>query len=237
VILISVLQTFLQYALFYQGIHLVPASVAAVIIGSQPLFIAFIAHFFMPGDKLSLKKLLAFFIGIGGIVLVSFGRNGNGAGSSINFTGVILLVCVNIIAGFSNVLVARDGKKIPPLVLSSSSLMLGGIILLIVSIPLEGLTAMPHPLPYFASLAWLSILSAVAISIWFTLLKLPGAKVSELNFWKFLIPLAGALLAWLIIPGESPNASTIAGMIIIVGSLLIHAAIRGKSREIIGNPD
>jgi drug/metabolite transporter (DMT)-like permease len=233
VLLISLLQTFLQYALFYHGIDIVPASLAAIIIGSQPLFIAFVTHYMMPGDSLNWKKLLIYSLGISGIVLVSFGRHEFSMQEDVKIIGIVLLILVNIIAGFSNVFVSKDGKKIPALVLSSSSLLIGGTLLFLVSMPLEGLTSFRQPLPYYISLLWLSILSSVAISIWFVLLKRPGVKVSELNFWKFIIPLAGAVMAWFILPDEKINFYAVSGMIIIAVSLvLLHVNKRRNSEKI-----
>ena len=231
VILISLLQTFLQYALFYHGIDRVPASLAAIIIGAQPLFIAFIAHFMMPGDTLNRKKLLIYLLGFSGIILVSFGRHKFSISEESKISGIVLLILVNVIAGFSNIFVARDGTKIPALVLSSSSLLLGGTLLYLVSVPLEGFTSFKQPAPYYYSLIWLSILSAAAISIWFVLLKRPGVKVSDLNFWKFLIPLLGAILAWIILPGEKINIYALLGMFIIAGSLVLINIYKRRNSE------
>ena len=56
---------------------------------------------------------------------------------------------------------------------------------------------------------------------WFKLLQRPGVKVSELNLWKFINPVVGAVLSWLLIPNENPEWLTISGMIIITGSLIV----------------
>jgi drug/metabolite transporter (DMT)-like permease len=221
VVLIALLQTTFQYAVFYKGLQLVPASLAAIIIGAQPLFIAFVAHFLIPGDTLNFKKLLIYLLGLSGIVLVSLGRQKFIANGDVKLLGILLLIMVNFLAGFSNVFVARDGAKMPALILSSSSLILGGVLLFVVSVPIEGLTSIYQPAKYYFSLAWLSFLSASAISIWFTLLKRPDVKVSDLNFWKFLIPLAGAVLAWMVLPGEKINVYAFLGMLIIAASLIL----------------
>jgi len=231
VFLIAIFQTFFQYAFFYQGISRVPASLASIIVGAQPLFIAFVAHFLIKSDPLNWKKLLIYLFGISGIVLVSFGRQKFSVSEDVKIYGILFLVLVNIVAGFSNVFVAKDGAKIPPLVLSSSSLILGGFMLFIVSIPLEGFGSFNKPMPYYTSLAYLSFLSAAAISIWFVLLKRPGVKVSDLNFWKFLIPLAGAVLAWLILPDEKINIYAILGMVIIAGSLVLLTIYKKRNTD------
>jgi drug/metabolite transporter (DMT)-like permease len=71
-------------------------------------------------------------------------------------------------------------------------------------------------------LLWLSFMAASAFSIWYKLLQRPGVKVSELNLWKFINPVAGAALSWLFIPGENPELLTIMGIVIITISLIIY---------------
>jgi drug/metabolite transporter (DMT)-like permease len=228
ILLLSFIQTFLQYLLFYIGINMIPGAVTAMVIGSQPLFIAVVAHFLMPGDRLTLVKTTVIFIGIAGIVLVSLGKDPETATGKIALAGILILVVVNVLSGLYNILVAREKGMIPPLVLSSASLVTGGAALFLFSMPLEGFQSGAKPLPYYLSLGWLSMLSAVAISIWISLLKRPGIKVSELNLWKFLIPLSGAILSWVILPAEHPEPLSIAGMVIIALSLIVLNAVNRK---------
>lgn len=220
ILLFAFMQTFLQYVMFYKGITLIPASVAAIVIGSQPLFVTIVAHYLMPGDRITILKTLIILGGILGVFLVSIGKDPNSLTGSIVMAGILLMLAVNILSGFTNVLVARENMMIPPLVISSASMIIGGIGLFLISIPMEGLHFMVKPEPYYISLAWLSLLSAIAVSIWITLLKRPGTKVSDLNLWKFLIPLFGAVLSWLLVPGEEPQLLSIIGMVVIAVSLV-----------------
>ena len=233
ILLFAFLQTFLQYTLFYTGINMIPSAVAAVVIGSQPLFIALVAHFLMPGDRMTRAKTLVILFGIMGVVLVSLGKDPESLTGNIALMGIIFMLLINVISGFSNVLVASEKGKIPPLVISSASMIIGGASLFLFSLPFEGLQLDPKPLPYYLSLAWLSLLSAVAISVWITLLKRPGIVVSDLNLWKFLIPVFGAVLSWILLPAEHPEPVTIAGMLIIASSLIILNLVNRKKHPII----
>jgi drug/metabolite transporter (DMT)-like permease len=215
IILIGLVQTFLQYALFYKGMSYVPGAVGALVIGSGPLFVLVVAHFLMPGDLINRQKVVGILIGLAGVAVITLGRKSIGATDGLLLLGVLILLLNNVLAGFGNVLVARSAQKIPPLVLSSFSMIIGGFILYFAGISVEGINRGPFPLPYYFSLAWLSFLSAAAISIWYTLLKTPGVKVSELNMWKFIIPVFGAALSWMILPGESPDISSVMGMILV----------------------
>jgi len=221
ILLFAFLQTFLQYTLFYTGINMMPSAIAAVVIGSQPLFIALVAHFFMPGDRMTWTKTLIILFGIMGVVLVSFGTDPESVTGQIALLGIVMMLGINVLSGVNNILVAREKGMIPPLVISSASMIIGGVALFLFSIPFEGIQFDPKPVTYYLSLGWLSLLSAVAISIWITLLKRPGTVVSNLNLWKFLIPLFGSLLSWILLPAEHPEPITLAGMIIIASSLVI----------------
>ncbi len=233
ILLFAFLQTFLQYVMFYKGINLIPAAVAAIVIGSQPLFVAVVAHYLMPGDRMTRLKTLVILSGILGVFLVSMGKDPNSITGNIVISGILLMVAINILSGFTNVLVARDKKMIPPLVISSASMTIGGAGLFLFSIPLEGLHFEAKPAPYYISLVWLSFLSAIAISIWITLLKRPGIKVSDLNLWKFMIPLFGAAMSWLMVPGEEPQLLSVIGMVIIAISLLVLNLVNRKKHAII----
>ena len=66
--------------------------------------------------------------------------------------------------------------------------------------------------------------------MWYTLLSRPGIKVSDLNMWKFIIPVLGALLSWSFLPNESPDVLSILGMAIIASALLFLSSAKSKPR-------
>ncbi|MCK5067690.1 MAG: DMT family transporter [Bacteroidales bacterium] len=233
ILLFAFLQTFLQYTMFYTGINMIPGAVAAIVIGSQPFFIALVANFMMPGDRMTLVKFLVILFGIMGVALVILGKDPQSATGHIALAGVLLMLGINVLSGFTNVLVAREKGMIPPLVISSASMIIGGAGLFLFSLPLEGFHFGTRPPIYFISLTWLSLLSAVAISIWIILLKRPGIVVSDLNMWKFLIPLFGAVFSWILLPGEQPQVVTIVGMIIITSALVVSNLVQKKNRSFI----
>ena len=219
--LIALLQTVVQYMFFYSGINLLPASIAAMIIGSSPLFISIVSHFSSKNDRMDWIKSGSIFLGVAGVAIISLSRSELPSGVKISLLGISFLLINNFVSGFSNVLVAKKPSGISPIVLSSSSLLFGGIGLIVISIPLEGYGLRAVAPEYFVALGWLSFLSAAAFTIWFGLLQRPGVKVSELNTWKFLIPVAGAVLSWLIMPDETPDLVSILGMLVIASSLLV----------------
>ncbi len=221
VVWITLFQTVINYSLFYLGMDMVPGALGAVIVGSQPLVTAVVAALMHEGDKLTGKKIVTIVFGITGVVMISAGRQAFKLGGLIELLGVFMILSANIATATSNVLVSLRGKGINPFVLSSTTLFFGGIIILLISIPLEGKPREPMPVKYWLVLLWLSFMAATAFSIWYKLLQRPHVKVSELNLWKFIIPVVGAILSWLLVPGEKPEWLTITGMIIITVSLIL----------------
>jgi drug/metabolite transporter (DMT)-like permease len=221
VLSVMVLQTLVNYSMFYFGLDLVPGALGAVIVGSQPLVTAVVASMMHKEEKLSKNKIVTIIFGISGVVLISAGRQAFRIGTALEFLGVILILGANIATATSNVIVSLKSRGINPFVLSSFSLGVGGLILYLASFLLEGTAQVHGPIDYWLDLIWLSFMSAFAFSLWFRLLQRPGVKVSELNLWKFIIPVVGAILAWLLVPGENPEWLTICGIIIITGSLIL----------------
>jgi drug/metabolite transporter (DMT)-like permease len=218
---VAFLQTFLMYSFFYTGLNLVPGAVGAMVIGSGPLFAALVAHFFVPDDRITWKLGFGMMLGIAGIVIINYGRQVTGIAGPMELLGVFILILNNLVGGAYNVVVMKSKHEIHPVMLSSMSLAIGGLALFLVSIPVEGIEFKPLPAEFWAAFAWLSMLSAVSFSIWFSLLKRPGIKISNLNTWKFLIPVAGAFLSWWLLPDEYPDVYSIIGMLVIGSSLLV----------------
>ena len=217
---VTLLQTLLNYGLFYEGLKLVPGALGAIIVGSQPLITALVAAMMNKNEQLTRKKIIAITLGITGVIFISAGRQAIKIGGPLELLGVLMIFLANIATSVTNVLVSVKGKGMNPFVLSSFSLFTGGIILFLISIPFEGIPHGPMPGEYWISLLWLSFMAACAFSIWYKLLQRPQVKVSELILWKFIIPVSGAILSWLLVPGEKPEWFTIIGMIIITSTLI-----------------
>jgi drug/metabolite transporter (DMT)-like permease len=232
VLSVMVLQTLVNYSLFYTGLNLVPGALGAVIVGSQPLVTAVVAAMMHEEEKLTKNKIVTIIFGISGVILISAGRQAFRIGTALEFLGVLLILVANIATATSNVIVSLKSRGMNPFVLSSFSLGVGGLILYLASFPIEGSVQMVHRPPgYWLDLIWLSFMSAFVFSLWSKLLQRPGIKVSELNLWKFIIPVVGAVLSWLLVPGENPEWLTVCGMIIITCSLILFFLNTGEARR------
>ena len=65
-----------EFFFVYHGLNKTNASRGALIINLQPFFLLFLAHFFIPGDRITKKKILGLSMGFTGMVIVFLGKKG-----------------------------------------------------------------------------------------------------------------------------------------------------------------
>ena len=229
VISVMFLQTILNYTLFYLGMDLVPGALGAIIVGSQPLVTAVVAAMMHREDKLTTWKIITIIFGITGVIMISAGRQAFELGDLGEMLGVVMILGANVATATSNVIVSLRSRGMNPFVLTSVSFFTGGLVMYLVALPVEGIPEGPLPARYWLILIWLAIMAAAAFSIWFSLLQRPGVKVSELNLWKFIIPVVGAVLSWILVPDEKPDWLTITGIFIITFSLVLFFVRNNKA--------
>lgn len=230
-LIISLFQTFGLYLLFYLGIARVPAAVTALIVGAGPLVIAIMAHFAGINENFGWKKASAAILGVIGITIIAFSKNGEGGDKVVSLTGILLLIGSNLSGGFGNIIISKYKLPGSPLIKNAIQLFVGGMAIFIVSLFVEVQKLEFKPMPYYYSLAWLSFISAAAFSFWFIVLQRKSVKVSEINIWKFIIPVFGATLSWIVIPGEHPTIHSLLG-VLFVGSALIIMNISAFLRRV-----
>lgn len=221
ILVFSIMQTFLQYGLFFAGLNLVPAATASLVVGAGPLVIAVMAHFMMPGDVLTWRKVIAICLGIAGVFFIALTK-GQMLGDGWQFYGGIGLLVISIlIGGGTNIFVAKYLGDLHPIALTSLANFFGGVMLYLVALFIEPEVGNGYPIEFWGALFWLAFISAFGFSVWYTILQKPGVKVGEINVWKFVIPVTGCVLSWTFLPNEYPDWPSVAGIIVITMALLI----------------
>ncbi|MGQ9852432.1 MAG: DMT family transporter [Candidatus Oleimicrobiaceae bacterium] len=222
VLLVALFQSVLLYASFFLGMTLVSGALGAIVVGASPLIAAVVAHLAMDNDAMTLPKATAIVGGMVGISIISLSREPWTATGLRELLGVILLLLGALFSAVGNVVVARDNRRVHPVLLTAAQFSIGGLVLLALGMTVEGPPHLRLPLAFYGALLWLATLSAAAFSIWFFLLTVPGVKVSELNLWKFVIPVFGALFSWLLLPEEKPDLYAVLGMVCVACSVLAY---------------
>ena len=222
--LFAFMQTFFQYGLFFMGLDKVPGAIGAIVVGAGPLVITVMAHFFMPDDRITFRKMIAILLSLLGVVFISATKGGTiGVDDSEFYLGLTFLLVSILIGGYTNIAVAKYKKSLSPVFLTAYANFFGGLALTLAGLLVEEVPNVQElPLRFYAAWVWLAIIPAAGFSIWYSLLQRPGVKVSDLNMWKFVIPVTGCLFSWAFLPGEYPTVISVAGVLIITVSLQIN---------------
>mgnify|MGYP000784081035 FL=1 len=140
----------------------------------------------------------------------------------------MLLLASIVFQGYSAISVSEDKGKVDPIFLNAVQMFFGGLLIYGVGIAAEGFHPFwAKPVGFYASLGVLVFISVFAFSFWFMALRTEGTKVSDINMCRLINPVLGAVLSWIMLPGEYPDFSTVAGMAVIVSSLVIY--FRGET--------
>ena len=216
VINVSCFQTITQYALFYIGLANTTGVKATVISGSNSFFSILCAALLFRQEKLTFKKIIACVIGFIGIVLINL----NGLSFDVNFLGDGLVLLSNIAYGVSGALMRKYSAKEDPVVISGYQFIFGGLVMSIAGVLAGGVITLAS-IEAIGVLLYLSLLSAVAYSLWGVLLKYK--PVSKVSIYSFMTPVFGVLLSNLMLSEKSNVApvNLVVALALICGGITL----------------
>lgn len=214
---------FMGYTAFYFGVDFVSGAISSIIMGMTPLINVLLAHLLASNDRLNIHKIVSLVVSfIGLMLIVGMGSDGEPL-SWKGIIGIVLLLLSIIFQGYSAISVSEDKGKVNPIFLNAVQMFFGGLLIYVVGLSTEGYHSfIGKPGGFYVSLGILVFISVFAFSFWFIALQSKGTKVSDINMCRLINPILGAILSWSILPDEHPTFSTVAGMVIIVSSLIIY---------------
>ena len=207
-----------QLSLFYLGLSKSNASRATLLVNLQPFFTLFLAHYFIPGDQITKRKILGILMGFTGVAFVFLEKKG--VTSDFQIGDLMILVAAfiwacnavytkRIISAFKPFHIA-----LYPMIFSSPIFFLEGFLWdksMVAYVDVKVLSALLYQGLITASFCFVA---------WVTLLQKYGAVA--LHSFIFIMPISGVLLGGLIL-GEPITAKIIIAMLLIVaGILVIH---------------
>ena len=228
ILIVVFLNTAIGYALYYTAMSYVGGATAAIIVGSGPLLTGIMTHFLMEDDKMDKYKMFSISLGLVGILIIILHSKPLTPVGMKEVFGIILLLLNSMLTSFANIKVAQIKKGISSLFLTANQMLWGGLILLGMGRIFEGSIEFNQPVRFYIALIWLALVSAIAFSIWFFLIQQPNVKVSELNMFKYFIPVSGAIISWILLPNESPNLVSIIGMGFVFSALIFNHKFSNK---------
>lgn len=213
---LAMVQTVLQYVFLYVGLANTAGVRSSILNGCSSCFAILLACFLLRTERFTRAKLLGCVLGPAGVILMNLGGSSGGEGASLLGDACILLAALSY--ALSSALVKVYARYENPVILSGWQFLVGGIVMSLLSLALGGRLhgTTGEGLALFL---YLAALSAVAYSLWGTLLK--RNPVSSVTIYGFMTPLFGVLLSGLLLGEQAMDAKTLGAMLLVCGSIFV----------------
>jgi drug/metabolite transporter (DMT)-like permease len=122
-----------QVAMLNTGTSLTSAANSAVLLNLYAVHTVVFAHFMIPGDRLTVRKLAGTLIGYGGVVLLFVGKPGEGATP----LGDAIMLLSGVVLGFRTAYLARTVRRLDPVAMLLAQVGVGIAMFAIGSLVLE----------------------------------------------------------------------------------------------------
>lgn len=227
IIILSLIQTFVQYLIYYIGMINTSGIKASIIQAMNSFIVVILSAIMLPSEKINRTTILAIVLGTFGIVIANGGFGNIGTGFTLLGEGFILIATT--FNALSAVYVRKYGANQNEFFVTAAQFVIGSIPLIIIGLMMNKTKLVFTPLAIIL-LIYGAFISATAYVIWNTVLKYHPA--GEMGMYKLFIPIFGSILSVLIL-NESFTINLLIGLILVIfGSLILNVNKKYIRRKI-----
>jgi len=218
-----------QIALLNLGVKYTTAAHVSILLNAYPIYTVLLAHFFVPGDRLSGGRAVGVLIAYAGVLLLFSGEFSLASGLLL---GDLLTSGSAFLLGVRTVYLNRAVQRINPVKLLLAQVAFGVPCYLVWS----GLFEATHPYRWTWALALAIGFQGVIVAGFNFILQLHLLKTykpSGLAAYFLTTPLFGVLLSWLIL-GETITLRLLASAALVVGGIALasHPSAAAERRAV-----
>jgi len=205
-----------EFALLFEALQYTTVARASVFFYTMPFWVAFGAHFLIPGERLTPIRILGLFLAVTGVAVALYNENAQ-AGPNAFLGDIMSIIAGSFWAAIA--LVARTTKfsLIRPEVQILYQLVFSAIILM--PIALAGETFREPTTWHFVIFAsQVLILVCIGFVVWFWVLSIYPA--SDMASFTFLAPLFGVFFGWLLL-GEALTWSILLALTLVGAGIVL----------------
>ena len=208
----------IPYCVVYWAQQWVPSGLEATLFATYPLFVAILAHFWLPAERLRLAPAAGVLLGFIGVALIHSEDLAVLGGPQVRLAAAVSLLSP-LAAAVSTVQVKRWGAGLPALALSAPPMAFTAVLVGGLALATERGRALTLDAVSIGSLLYLAIFgSAVTFALYFWLLaRLPATRLSLITFGIPIVALTVGTLAL----DEPLTARIVAGVLLVLGGVCL----------------
>jgi drug/metabolite transporter (DMT)-like permease len=217
-----------DYGLIYWGEQFLDSGLTSILFALLPLVTIGFAHLYVPGDRITGRKLAGSVLAFAGIVALFGDRirlDPAGLGP------MLAIVASTVCAAAAGVATKRHGGNLHPASLNAPAMLIGAAALAAASLAAGDGLVLPRDAPTWSAILYLAIAGSVITFLgYFTLLK--SWSVTSLSFISVFTP-AIALFLGFVFLDERPTISSGVGAALILGGVALalseSSKVKGQS--------
>lgn len=228
--ILGLMQTFGQYVFFFLSMRTVHPANGSILSSFSVFFTVIIASFVFKTDRLTSLKFFGLCLGLIGIMVLH-----GGMAESFSLTGEGFMVISMLLGASSGVYTKKLTRDLSPYVITGYQLLLGSLLLISLGLAFGQTRTFTFNLASSSILVYLGFISAAAFTLWSALLK--HNNVSKVSIYKFLIPIFGVFIAFIVM-GDAINIwTTLLSMTLVAtGIFLIQLDVKHlKHKKVIAS--
>jgi drug/metabolite transporter (DMT)-like permease len=215
-----------DYGLIYWGEQYIDSGLTAILFATLPLVTLLFAHAYVPGERITARKLAGTLVAFIGVVALFAGSVRIDPGAALPMTAI---VAAAVFAAVSSVASKRHGHALHPAALNAPAMVLGAAVLMVASFVNGDGFALPRDARTWAAIGYLAIAgSVVTFLIYFSLLK--TWSVTSLSFISVFIPIVAIVLGFAF-RGERLTGLMVVGTALILGGVAFALTAASGSQE------
>lgn len=220
--LISGLFFTLEFMCLFSALDITTVSRASVIFYSMPVWLALVAHFALPGERLTGLKIVGFAMAMAGVIVALSDRGGG----TVGWAGDLLALCSALCwAGIVLCVRLTPLASVPPAQQLMFQVMVSAVVMLCLAPFFGPMIREVAPIHIVALLFQIIAVASLGFLVWFWLMKIyPASSVAS---FSFLSPVASVFLGWLLLSEEVSTAIYVALVLVAGGIFLINRRPRG----------
>ncbi len=221
----AVLSIVFYYGFQTIGLQYVPSGLFSAIVFLQPVLLGIFAWIWL-GESMYGLKIFGLLLGFAGVAALSIG----GFTGSISAAGVLLALASALCWALGTVYTKRNAARVDMLRITERNLMIGGVILLGAGSVTESWAAITWSGAFIMNTLFIAVfVIALGWMVYFKLIN--EGEAGKVGSFTFLIPLM-SIGSSVVLLHEQITLNLIAGMVLIVGSILLVNVNLGRKRRL-----
>ena len=215
----SLLSFVVAYSLTYWGAQYIYSSLAAIIWATLPIFVSVTAHFMLPSEPLTIRRLGGGLLGLAGVSLIVAFQTGAG---ETHFVGVLAILTAVMLASGPNIYLKKHHKEVDPLHVNVMAQSIAAVVLIPLAYILKEPSATIWNSTSVLALSYLAVFGTVITwTIYFWLYNY--LSVNQNSTHGLLPPVIAATVGWVYM-GETICMELLGGGLLVrSGFYLIHS--------------